>query len=210
MKKRMTAKQRYRKERDRLVRALREVKKAGYIPNIELPTVKEIEKKGLDFGKEARRLAKFKRNKVREIGVIDPDTGEVISLKQARKEVRETPTVTMIETLLAKFDAMPDYKDFWSGRKHVDRLDYRSRYNVLAQILYNNIKEFGKREVEKHLEQNEEKINICLEEQKFASDSDTIKRSFIELANLIKMNVLTPSQLADISDLGDAFDYEET
>ncbi len=45
---------------------------------------------------------------------------------------------------------------------------------------------------------------------KFASDSDTIKRSFIELANLIKMNVLTPSQLADISDLGDVFDYEET
>lgn len=210
MKKRMNAKQRYRKERDRLVRALREVKKVGYIPNIELPTVKEIEKKGSDFRKEARRLARIKGKKVSEIGVVDPDTGEIISLKTARKIIREAPQILMVETLLAKFDAMPDYKDFWSGRKHVDRLDYRSRYNVLAQIIYDNIKEYGKRTVEKHLEQNEEKINIALEEQTYASDSEQVKRSFISLANLIKMSELTISQLAEISDLGEMLGDEET
>ena len=209
MKKRMNAKQRYRKERDRLVRALREVKKAGYIPNIELPTVKEIEKKGSDFRKEARRLARIKGKKVSEIGVVDPDTGEIVSLKTARKIIREAPKITMIDNLLTKFSAMPDYKDFWSGRKHVDRIDYRSRYNVLTQIIYDNIKEYGERAVEKHLEQNEEKINIALEEQSYASDSEQVKRSFISLANLIKMNELTISQLAEISDLGEMFGDEE-
>lgn len=210
MKKRMNAKQRYRKERDRLVRALREAKKAGYIPTIDLPTVKEIEKRGSDFRKEARRLARIKGKKVSEIGVVDPDTGEIISLKTARKIIREAPQISMVETLLAKFDAMPDYKDFWSGRKHVDRLDYRTRYNVLTQIIYDNIKEYGERAVEKHLEQNEEKINIALEEQSYSSDSEQVKRSFISLANLIKMSELTISQLAEISDLGEMFEDEET
>nr|DAG64819.1 MAG TPA: hypothetical protein [Caudoviricetes sp.] len=210
MKKRMSAKQRYRKERDRLVRALREVKKAGYIPAIELPTVKEMEKKGSDFRKESRRLAKIKRKKVGEIGVVDPDTGEIITLKAARKIIREAPQITMIDTVLAKFDAMPDYRDFWKNNRFVERVDYRSRYNILAQIIFDNVKEYGKSAVEKHLERNEEKINIALNEQIHDSDAEDVKRSFVILANLIKMKEFSFSQLAEISDLGEMFDYEET
>ena len=210
MKKRMNAKQRYRKERDRLVRALREAKKAGYIPTIDLPTVKEIEKRGSDFRKEARRLAKIKGKKVGEIGVVDPDTGEIITLKAARKIIREAPQITMIDTVLAKFDAMPDYRDFWKNNRFVERVDYRSRYNILAQIIFDNVKEYGKSAVEKHLERNEEKINIALDEQIHDSDAEDVKRSFVILANLIKMKEFSFSQLAEISDLGEMFDYEET
>lgn len=210
MKKRMSAKQRYRKERDRLVRALREVKKAGYIPTIDLPTVKEIEKRGSDFRKEARRLARIKGKKVGEIGVVDPDTGEIITLKAARKIIREAPQITMIDIVLAKFDAMPDYRDFWKNNRFVERVDYRSRYNIISQIIFDNIKEYGKRAVEKHLERNEEKINIALDEQIHDSDAEDVKRSFVILANLIKMKEFSFSQLAEISDLGEMFDYEET
>lgn len=211
MKKRMTAIQRYRKERDRLVRALREVKKAGYIPLIDLPTVKEMKKKGSDFGKEARRLAKIKGKKVGEIGVVDPDTGEIITLKAARKIIREAPRITMIDTVLAKFDAMPDYRDFWKNNKFVERVDFRSRYNIIVQIIFDNVKEYGERAVEKHLEQNEEKINIALDEQIHDSDAEDVKRSFVILANLIKMKEFSFSQLAEISDLGEVYtDYEET
>lgn len=209
-KKKLTPSQKYSKERKRLNNALREVKKAGYIPVIELPTVKEMKKKGADFKKEARRLAKIKGKKVGEIGVVDPDTGEIITLKAARKIIREAPQIAMIDILLAKFGAMPDYRDFWKKNRFVERVDYRSRYNILTQIIFDNVKEYGKRAVEKHLERNEEKINIALDEQLHDSDAEDVKRSFVILANLIKMKEFSFSQLAEISDLGEMFDYEET
>lgn len=210
MAKKLTANQRYSKERKRLMDALREVKKAGFIPKIELPTVRQLQKQGKDVAKEARRLSRIRGRKVSEIEVIDRDTGEILTLRQARKIIREAPSIHMIDIIIAKFDAMPDYKDFWSGRRRVERIDYRTRYNIIVQIIYDNVKEYGERAVERHLTDREERINICLEEQKYESDSETVLRSFIELANLVRMGTLTIQQLSEISDLGEMYTYEET
>lgn len=209
MSKRITGKERYKKERTRIMSATREARKAGYIVDIELPTVKQVEKSGKNFASLNRKLGKIKGKEVGKLKVIDTETGEVITLKEARRIIRETPTVTMIDTVRDWVDTLPDYRDFYY-RRSVSRIEYASKKNILMQLLDNAVKEEGIRAVENRLTQNEERIKERIDALLYDSDSSVVETSFIAIAVIIKGTQLSMSEASEISDLGDVYGYEET
>lgn len=198
----------YSKERARLQKPFSKLKKAGYVPEMELPTLKEIDKKSkFDIKKATLKLRKIKGKSIEKQPVVDVYTGEVITIKQAREKVKEEkyyPTIGTMQAVLRKLEELPSAKLVYSKtRKKLFWIDIETKASVLYRIVQDLIAELGEREVDSLYYRNQEQIFNLLDEIPPASDEEDIQQSFANLSYYLSGGrALTGEESEELSDMG--------
>ena len=198
----------YSKERARLQKPFSKLKKAGYVPEMDLPTLREIDKKTkFDLKKATLKLRKIKGKSFEKQSVVDAYTGEVITVKQAREKVKEGkhyPTIGTLQAVLRKLEELPSAKLVYSEtRKKLYWVDIDSKTSVLYRIVQDLITERGEREVDALYYRNQEEIFNWLDEIPPASKEEDIQQSFTNLTFYLSGGrAITGEEGEELSDMG--------
>lgn len=198
----------YSKERARLQKPFSKLKKAGYVPEMELPTLKEIDKKSkFDIKKATLKLRKIKGKSVEKQTVVDAYTGEVITLKQAREKIKDEkhyPTIGTLQAVLRKLEELPTAKLVYSiTRKKLYWVDIESKASVLYRIVQDLVSEIGEKEADALYFRNQEQIFNLLDEIPPASKEEDIQQSFVNLSYYLSDGrSITGEEGEELSDMG--------
>lgn len=199
----------YQKERKRLSNIRSEMRKIGYdFAQLELPTLKEVEKRGLDFKKLYQKASKLRgAKKIGSIKVVNLDSGEIQTVKVARetfrKESKRKPSIA--NKILEYINTIPDYREFFNQRARLRaRINLIEHKEKLIQIIMSNLKDMGD-EYERHLDANMNVISNAIDAIFEDSKEEVVKQSIVELYDVVRADGIMVE--SDLQDAEDIFDY---
>lgn len=202
----------YKAERARLVKIRSEMRSKGFELEIDLPTLKEVEKKGLDYKKLYQSLHKIRgKKKIATLPVAHTETGELFTVKEARRAAREakaTP-VFIIPKVIEFIENLPDYRDFYYGRERVTRLDLTGAKARMIQLIQSNIDDYGYNNydaiLDKRYDKISESIDIIIEDSKETRVNNSVTLLFKQL----RVDEIMVQDQIDGEDIDSYYESEE-
>lgn len=205
--------QEYRKQQQRLMRAISKLRKEGvYVSPSVIPEMpKKVEAGNIQqiksiTPKDLRERASYN---------FDPETGEIVGqsdpIDYAHEMQKMYPTLSISDALRERILALPNARGFRAKGGAFINVDMTGRKNGLLSLLDDAIA--LDENVDERLATNMERIFEELDKITFYdSDNDSITMSFVNLAVLIKGESLTPHEAEELdvmSNMGGGFDFDE-
>lgn len=204
----------YKKERRRLLQAVRRAEKQGYIfPEDIIPELpKRVTKKRLE------NIQKIKPKELYKKAVyVYQETGEVVPAEQRKQEVKQEaikkaketrkrnkkistpsiptyyPTISIIETIKDRISELT--------REAKPPVPIENRKNELLAIFEDNVTQYDDNiaEYEHYLEVHESEIADLLNVISYDSNAEQISASFVSLGRILNMQALSMSQAENLS-----------
>lgn len=212
---RKTEKENYKEMRSKIVRATREVRKAGYELQFDLPTVRQVEHENVkgEFARLNRTLRKYAKN-LKSLPVYSTETGEAQTLAEARKTIKEASVEPMLTDIVREWiDSIPDYRDMYikaKGHRRGDhiRKDFTNLKEKLRNAISSNIQDYGAVDYERYLRRNEDQIMSHIETIIYDSDNQAIDYSMTALVNIITANYVDFETQSEINELTSEYNEE--
>lgn len=183
----------YKRLRENLLKATREVRKKGFDIAMNLPTLSEAKKdRTFSMRKAINQMKKVSGKKTSNIKVVLKDTGEIFTLKEARKTINVSSQYYMKDKILAEIDTMPDYRDFYRYKsRRVVRIDFTETKQKVVDIMEDRIKEYGIAIYDKYLEDKINEFHYNVEVTIWDSEEENVRHSLVELISIVKGSPLT-------------------
>lgn len=208
--KKRTKNSQYTNYRNKIMGYIKRNEKQGIKVLIDKPlTENQLRKQGI-YGKELSKLTRELKNVFenrKNIDSLDMETGAVDTVENIKNERKNAQSTSIIETVLDALSSIPDFRQVWyKGKKWNSQfIDTSSYRNTLIQIVRNAIDEYGESVVERHYLTNQHIIDIHVYEIRYDSAEMTIRRSFAELASVLKIGILSPTEQEEISNLSELY-----
>lgn len=183
----------YKRLRENLLKTTREVRKKGFDIAMNLPTLSEAKKdKTFSMRKAINQMKKVSGKKTSNIKVVLKDTGEIFTLKEARKTINVSSQYYMKDKILAEIERMPDYRDFYRYKsRRVVRIDFTETKQKVVDIMEDRIKEYGIEIYDKYLEDKINEFHYNVEVTIWDSEEENVRHSLVELISIVKGSPLT-------------------
>ena len=183
----------YKRLRENLLKNTREVRKKGFDIAMNLPTLSEAKKdKTFSMRKAINQMKKVSGKKTSNIKVVMKDTGEIFTLKEARKTINVSSQYYMKDKILAEIEHMPDYRDFYRYKsRRIVRIDFTETKQKVVDIMEDRIKEYGIAIYDKYLEDKINEFHYNVEVTIYDSEEENIRNSLVELVSIVKGSPLT-------------------
>lgn len=183
----------YKRLRENLLKTTREVRKKGFDIAMNLPTLSEAKKdKTFSMRKAINQMKKVSGKKTSNIKVVMKDTGEIFTLKEARKTINVSSQYYMKDKILAEIEHMPDYRDFYRYKsRKIVRIDFTETKQKVVDIMEDRIKEYGIAIYDKYLEDKINEFHYNVEVTIYDSEEENIRNSLVELVSIVKGSPLT-------------------
>lgn len=183
----------YKRLRENLLKTTREVRKKGFDIAMNLPTLSEAKKdKTFSTRKAINQMKKISGKKAGNIKVVLKDTGEIFTLKEARKIINVSSQYYMKDKILAEIERMPDYRDFYRYKsRRIVRIDFTETKQKVVDIMEDRIKEYGIAIYDKYLEDKINDFHYNVEVTIYDSEEENIRNSLVELVSIVKGSPLT-------------------
>lgn len=183
----------YKRLRENILKTTREVRKKGFDIAMNLPTLSEAKKdKTFSMRKAINQMKKVSGKKTSNIKVVLKDTGEIFTLKEARKTINVSSQYYMKDKILAEIDKMPDYRDFYRYKsRRVVRIDFTETKQKVVDIMEDRIKEYGIAIYDKYLEDKINEFHYNVEVTIWDSEEENVRHSLVELVSIVKGSPLT-------------------
>lgn len=221
--------QEYKKQINRLKRAVKRAEKKGYV--FEENVVPEMPKRVT-----AKSLEKIKQTKPKELYKkaewIDIDTGETMSgverrkyerqvaterakttryLNKIKREIENEPydeyvhTISIIDRIRSYIQEIPSARGFGNTRKGHWYEDFEPRKNALLSILDDRFADEDEMDIAKDLLDKDELISMHIHVVTYDSDSDDVRASFVQLAILLKNSSLTHKEAEELHEMSEFY-----
>lgn len=178
----------YKRLRENLLKSTREVRKKGFDIAMNLPTISEAKKdKTFSLRKAINQMKKVSGKKTGNIKLVLKDTGEILTLKEAREIINVSYHYYMKDKILAEIEHMPDYRDFYRYKsRRIVRIDFTETKQKVVDIMEDRIKEYGLEVYDKYLEDKINDFHYNVEVTIYDSEEENIRNSLVELISIVK------------------------
>lgn len=203
----------YQKERKRLSSVRSELRSKGFeFVELELPTIKEVESKGLDYKKLYQKLNRIRgAKKIAAIKTVHVETGEEFSVKEARAASKQSEkyNVRAYDRVYSYIQNLPDYLEFWNKRARLrSRMSLIEHKQRMIQILDSAVRELGIKTYDEMLFERYSRIGQLIDEIITESQEDIVRISIITLYKQIQPDGVMVQDMHDAEDI-DSY-YENT
>lgn len=183
----------YKRLRENLLKSTREVRKKGFDIAMDLPTLSEAKKdKTFSLRKAINQMKKVSGKKTGNIKLVLKDTGEILTLKEAREIINVSYHYYMKDKILAEIERMPDYRDFYRYKsRRIVRIDFTETKQKVVDIMEDRIKEYGLEVYDKYLEDKINDFHYNVEVTIYDSEEENIRNSLVELISIVKGSPLS-------------------
>lgn len=196
----------YQKERKRLSSVRSELRSKGFdFIELELPTIKEIESKGLDYKKLYQKLNRIRgAKKIGAIKTVHVETGEEFTVKEARAASKQSEyyNVRAYDRVYSYIQNLPDYLEFWNKRARLrSRMSLVEHKQRMIQILDSAVRELGIKTYDEMLFERYSRIGQLINEIITESQEDLVRISIIALYKQIQPDGVMVQDMYDAEDI---------
>lgn len=216
MAKKKTLSSEYKKARANLLKKIRRAEKKGYVfdegivPKIpKRPTLASI-----------NRLKSISKNLYKKAVKLDIETGEIIPGEESRKAERsaaarkaaetrakkQAPQISIIDTIIERLQLIPETRVFRKKGTRAYYMNTGEKRNELINIIYRRIDEEGEKVVNAAYITAQGEIFAYIDETAHESDGDSVERSFVYLATILKGSALSFNEAENISEMAEFYE----
>ena len=196
----------YQKERKRLSSVRSELRSKGFeFVELELPSIKEVESKGLDYKKLYQKLNRIRgAKKIAGIKTVHVETGEEFTVKEARAVSKQSEkyNVRAYDRVYSYIQNLPDYLEFWNKRARLrSRMSLIEHKQRMIQILDSAVRELGIKAYDEMLYERYTRIGELIDDITQDSQEEVVRYSIISLYKQIQPDGVMVQDMHDAEDI---------